>query len=165
MVCTSIQIETLFVGLFYNEKSGSEYQNIAFWVLLVSYIVMLVLYYLRLRVEILIWMIENEWKGSLSVCVMTTLFGMVNVRQFKEQYMAGQPKKRVTEIIKLKQEMFDESIESSNNQTVELGLTDNSAYKMTVVTPRVEIPPDENKPVIVKQALKLLPVEPKEESK
>lgn len=63
---------------------------------------MLVLYYLRLRIEILIWMIENEWKGRLSVCVMTTLFGMVNVKQFKEQYMAGAPKKRVTEIVKMK---------------------------------------------------------------
>jgi len=49
-------------------------------VLLISYCLMGVLYYLRLRIEILKWMIENEWNGRVVNFIRTLFFGWVNVQ-------------------------------------------------------------------------------------
>lgn len=95
IICSFIQIETLFIGLFYTKQPDVQSTNteltsiIAFVILSVSYLVMLIVFYLRLRIEILKWMIENEWNGKFVQFVRTLLFGMVNVQKFRLQHMSG----------------------------------------------------------------------------
>jgi hypothetical protein len=81
MVCSFIQIETIFIGLFFaSPYAASEFaKTVAFGILLTSYCLMMIVYYLRLRIEILKWLIEKEYNGKIFIFIRTLFFGIVNV--------------------------------------------------------------------------------------
>jgi hypothetical protein len=45
------------------------------------------LFYLRFRVETLKWIFSNEWNGPCVRILRTVLFGRVDVKKFKIDYM------------------------------------------------------------------------------
>jgi len=50
------------------------------WLVYVGYVVAI---YLLMRIEILKWIIQNEWNGRFVTCLRTLLFGYVNTQEFR----------------------------------------------------------------------------------
>lgn len=89
---TFVQILTIYAGQFVSNpfevrivSPSADIILILLWLVYVCYAVMI---YLHLRIEILKWIIKNEWNGRFVSCMRTMLFGYVNTQEFRKKYMA-----------------------------------------------------------------------------
>lgn len=77
------------MGLFFSENKSITFasQCLAFGLLLCANVSLAIVFYLRLRIELLKWIIINEWNGAFVRAIRTCLFGRVDVKSFKNTYM------------------------------------------------------------------------------
>lgn len=55
------------------------------------------MFYVRFRVEIVKWILQNEWNGKLIVFFRTILFGRIDVKKFRNKYMNDDIEEQKTE--------------------------------------------------------------------
>ncbi len=60
---------------------------VTFLLLVFSYIGLAILFYVRLRIEILKWIFRNDWHSPCVKVIRTVLFGRVDVKKFKNIHM------------------------------------------------------------------------------
>ncbi len=55
------------------------------------------MFYVRFRVEVVKWILQNEWNGKLIVFFRTIFFGRIDVKKFRNKYMNDDIEEQKTE--------------------------------------------------------------------
>lgn len=163
--CTIVQILTILASLFIELSHLSEVDEnrvvkiCAVAVLLIIYVCFGIMFYLHCRIEIVKWLIKNEWNGRFVTCLRTLFFGHVNVSRFRRRYMTREMDPREK---KSKGKSQIRNVEMLNSTEINM-INNQSALDESYLTDHTERAPNPTitkiKNNLVDSALEYLPSE------